>query len=386
MKLYAFELGRKRHLCFSELVAILGEENLVEKNNDTAIFKLDLPDPEAMQDRLGGTIKIIEILDHSKTLNDKDLKDPIQKILEKDFRDHEGKIPFAINILNFKNPRDINIKELLNFSKKILKSLGNNARFINKNFKNTPPSTIFKSRVIKKGIDINIIRTNDGFAIGKTVTIQNIDLYSKRDFDKPWRDAKIGMLPPKLAQILINLAGPNTSTIYDPFCGTGTVLMEGLLMNKTVVGSDISPRLVDYSQKNCEWLEKEYETSSDYKTFEKDAQLLEKDDILNALDAIITEGYLGPPLSSTPSPEKIAEIFAELTTLHKNWLTNAYEITPPNCKIVMCKTAYKVGEKIEHFPDFEELAKSAGYEITKTFTYERPNQIVIRDIAILEKI
>jgi len=52
----------------------------------------------------------------------------------------------------------------------------------------------------------------------------------------------------------------------------------------------------------------------------------------------------------------------------------------------MCKTAYKVGEKIEHFPEFEEIAQSAGYRVTNTFTYDRPDQIVIRDIAILKKI
>lgn len=362
-------------------MSILGEENLVEKNNDTAIFKIDLPDPKSMQDRLGGTIKIIEVIERSNNI-----KGTIQKMLEKDFTNHEGKIPFAINILNFKNPRQINIKELLSFSKKILKSLGNNARFINKNFKNTPPSTIFKSRVIEKGIDINIIRQDNGFAIGKSVTIQNIDSYSKRDFDKPWRDAKVGMLPPKLAQILINLASPNTKTIYDPFCGTGTVLMEGMLTGKTVVGSDIESKLVDYSQKNCEWLEKEYDTSAPYKVFTKDAQLLDKEDIPNALDAIITEGYLGPPLTKTPPPERRSQIFAELSELHLNWLSNIHKITNPNCKIVMCKTAYKDGEKIEHFPDFDELAHAAGFEVTKTFTYERPNQIVIRDIAILEKI
>lgn len=362
-------------------MSLLGKENFVEKGADTAIFKLDLDNPQDLQDKLGGTIKIMEILDKTK-----DIQSSIKKILEKDFSNHEGKIPFAINILNFKNPRQINIKELLSFSKKILKSLGNNARFINKNFKNTPPSTIFKSRVIEKGIDINIIKQDSGFAIGNTVSIQNIDSYSKRDFDKPWRDAKVGMLPPKLAQILINLAGPNTKTIYDPFCGTGTVLMEGLLMGKTVVGSDIDAKLVDYSEKNCEWLEKEFNTSNAHKVFTKDAQLLDKDDIPNALDAIITEGYLGPPLSNTPSEERRDEYFAELAELHKNWLTNAYEITPPNCKIVMCKTAYKVGERIEHFPDFEKIAESAGFEVTKTFTYDRPNQIVIRDIGILEKI
>lgn len=383
MNLFAFELGRKRHLCFSELIAFLGEKNLVEKNIDTAIFKLDLVDPQALQSQLGGTIKIMEILDRPALKN---LKPAIQKVLESQFRNHKGKVSFAINTLNFKRLRDINIKELLNFSKKILKSLGINSRFINKDFKNTPPSAIFKSKIIKKGIDLNIIRTHDGLALGKTVTIQNIDSYSLRDYSKPKRDPHIGMLPPKLAQILINLAGPDTSTIYDPFCGTGTVLTEGLLMKKEVVGSDISSKLVDYSKTNCEWLEREFGTTHSYRIFEKNAREISQKSIPEKIDAIITEGYLGPALSSPPSPEKIKEIFAELTDLHKNWLKAVHSATSKNCKIVMCKTAYRIGEKIEHFPEFEEIAQSAGYRVTDTFTYDRPDQIVIRDIAILEKI
>ena len=137
MNLFAFELGRKRHLCFSELIALLGEKNLVEKNIDTAIFKLDLADPQALQSQLGGTIKIMEILDRPTPEN---LKPGIKKVLESQFRNHKGKVSFAVNALNFKRLRDINIKELLNFSKKILKSFRLNSRFVNKNFKSASSS------------------------------------------------------------------------------------------------------------------------------------------------------------------------------------------------------------------------------------------------------
>jgi len=191
MNLYAFELGRKKELCFGELIAVLGEKNLVQRNLDTAIFKLK--DIEGLQDRLGGTIKIIEIFDHVPKAQ---IPASIEKKLKRFFKNHSGKIPFSISVLSFKDRKAINIKELLNFSKKIIKSLGFNCRFVNKGPVSPKPSTIYKARVVEKGIDICAINGGDKVYLGRTITIQNIDSYSKRDFDKPGRDAKVGMTPP----------------------------------------------------------------------------------------------------------------------------------------------------------------------------------------------
>ncbi len=382
MNLYAFELGRQKKLCFAELETLLGKQNLIELNLDTAIFKLNEINPEDLQNQLGGTIKIIKITEVLKNSKIETLKTSLKTNLTKEFENKTGKIPFSISTLSFLNKKEINIKILLMTGKKILKSLNLNSRFINKNFQNTKPSTIFKSKVIEKGIDLNIIKGKSKIYLGKSVSIQNIDNYSKRDFEKPCRDAKIGMLPPKLSQIMINLAG-ETKTIFDPFCGTGTILMEGLLMNKTVIGSDISEEMKKYSIKNCEWLIENFNLNKNlkYKVFAKDSRLLTKKDLPEKIDAIITEGYLGTPLSQVPSSEKIEKIFRELSNLHLNWLTTIKKLT--NCKIVMCTTAIKTPSKIIHLPYFEEIAKTAGYKIENNFTYSRENQIVIRDIKIL---
>jgi len=379
MNLYAFELGRKKELSTAELISVLGEENLVEKNLDTAIFKLKDINPQELQDRLGGTIKIIEIFE---TLPNLDVKDKIKEHLEENFKDSSGKIPFSISILSIKNLRKINIKDLLNYSKKMLKSIGLNSRFVNKNFKNTRPSTIFKAKVIQKGVDINIIQGNKEMFLGKTIAIQNINDYSKRDFDKPKRDMKVGMLPPKLSQILINLAG-NPKTIYDPFCGTGTVLMEGLLMGKDVVGSDISDRMVEYSKENTKWLKTEFNTDNSCKIFEKDARFITKKDLPGKIDAVITEGYLGQALESAPNQKLQETIFRELANLHFNWLKAISQVTPQSCKIVMCVAAFRVRNRIIHLPRFKEIAEENGYKIINTFTYDRPDQFVARDIKIL---
>ncbi len=382
MNLYAFELGRKKELCLAELKQVLGEKNLLEHNLDTAIFKLGDFDAQKLQDQLGGTIKIVKIFSSSQKPNFETI---IREHLENNFKDRSGKIVFALSTLSFKNPRDINIKQLLNFSKKILKSLGLNNRFVNKNFQNTKPSTIYKARVIEKGIDLNIIKGNKEIFIGETVSIQNIDDYSKRDYDKPKRDATNGMLPPKLAQIMINLAG-NSDTIFDPFCGTGTILIEGLLMSKNVVGSDISDRMVKYTKENLAWTEKEFNTRSKHRVFSKDARFLTHADLPEHISAVITETYLGNPQLKLPDQNEREKIFRELANLHLNWLVAANKITPSNCPIVMCVTAFKVGKSFEFLLRFPELAKTAGYKITASYIYDRPDQIVAREIVILQKI
>ena len=57
--------------------------------------------------------------------------------------------------------------------------------------------------------------------LGQTLVVQPFKVLSKRDFGRPARDDHSGMLPPKLAQIMINLARRNddisTKTILDPF-------------------------------------------------------------------------------------------------------------------------------------------------------------------------
>ena len=387
MDKYAFEIGRQKNLCLGELLAVLGEENLVEKNLDTAIFSLGDINTQDLQNSLGGTIKIVKIIDFIEKGQPKEIqiKNTIEDLLVETLTDASGKIPFAISTLNFKNPRAINIKELLNFSKKIIKSLGLNARFVNKNFMPPPPSTIFKARIVEKGVDINLISSTEGLYVGKTVAIQNIDNYTARDYDKPARDAKVGMLPPKLAQIMINLAGTDTKTIYDPFCGTGTISLEAMLMGKDTVGSDIEERLVEYSERNLSWGKEYFDLHSNYNLFTKDARFITKNDLPQNIDAVITEGYLGPALSHFPDADEREKIFRELENLHLNWLSTIHKITPKNCKIVMCATSFNDNGITIHMPHLEKVAQNAGYKVKEIFKYSRPDQIVVRDIVVLEK-
>ncbi|UCE28580.1 MAG: hypothetical protein JSV85_04675 [Candidatus Bathyarchaeota archaeon] len=58
-------------------------------------------------------------------------------------------------------------------------------------------------------------------------------------------------MPAKLARCMVNLAQPKAGElVLDPFCGTGTVLVEAGLMDCRVIGLDVQPRMVIGSFRN----------------------------------------------------------------------------------------------------------------------------------------
>ncbi len=88
--------------------------------------------------------------------------------------------------------------------------------------------------------------------MARTIWVQDIDAYTRRDMSRE-RSMKVGMMPPKLAQIMINLAtkGNKTLSIWDPFCGLGTTLIEADHMGyEKLKGSDISPDMVSATTTN----------------------------------------------------------------------------------------------------------------------------------------
>jgi tRNA G10 N-methylase Trm11 len=89
--------------------------------------------------------------------------------------------------------------------------------------------------------------------IGHTLACQDIDAYAGRDIGKS-RDMTVGMMPPKLVQMMINISDtPRNSAIYDPFCGLGTTLIEAANMGfNSLFGSDISREMAVSSQKSLE--------------------------------------------------------------------------------------------------------------------------------------
>lgn len=255
--------------------------------------------------------------------------------------------------------------------------------------------------------------------------IQDIEAYARRDRGRPHADPGTGMLPPKVAQMLINLSlGPPASatrpsssrseatagrpggTIYDPFCGVGTIPMEALLMGLTVAASDASPKQVERTRENLGWLSRVFQDSGlmaqNSKVFVHDiAKALPPVD-RGSIDAIATEGWLGPPLRHSPSPKEINRIAAEVLGLLLALLQHALPLLRPGGCLVLTVPAFRVGKRLLHFPieDIrvrgwarESLVSDAWMShplfreaARGTLLYGRPDAIVLREIVRFRKV
>jgi tRNA (guanine10-N2)-dimethyltransferase len=248
------------------------------------------------------------------------------------------------------------------------------------------------------------------------IGVQDIDAYARRDQARPARDAKVGMLPPKLAQILINLCGPlpEGSRILDPFCGTGVVLQEALLMGYSAYGTDLNPRMIDYSKKNLEWLrENELSPSRGHSeaTAEKqgaspvttgasnpsprsDSIQLSQGDATSfswdlPIDAVACECYLGQPMSQPPVEIKLKSEKQECSSIILGFLKNLSSQIKPGTPVVIAIPAWLRPDGSYHRMNLVDEIKDMGYNVTSNsrrgLLYYREGQIVARDIIILRK-
>jgi tRNA G10 N-methylase Trm11 len=387
---YFFHLGNNPTLSIAEISAVFGydrnydilSENILIMENDSEI------DGQSLIRRLGGTIKVGVIADSLKRVNTETLVEKISQMI----KPSEGKFKFGISYYGHEK---LNIKPVGMEIKKFLKEKDISCRWVISRDAILSSVVVGQNKLDTKGIEIVLIQKSNELLIGRTLAVQPFKELSQRDYGRPDRDDQSGMLPPKLAQIIINLArAPKDKTLLDPFCGSGTVLMEAMLMGyKKMVGSDISEKAVSDSKKNIEWTRKKFPISQ-YPNFpisQIDATALSKKIQSNSIDAIVTEPYLGPQRGKI----EVKQTVRELENLYSKALREFEIILKRGGTIVMLFPVIYGGNFLK--PDLrsfkvvsplpENLIRNKYIKLTprNTIVYGRPGQRVWREIVILEK-
>ncbi len=244
--LYAFTLGREWKISLAELMAIFGTESYQSHTETIAIFQIVGYSSEQLQRKfltIGGSIRIIEVLwDSSAATFPTDVIEYIK------ISKPTGKIDFALGAYGVEfRLSDIGLR-----IKQTLKENGTSIRLVNQLNENINAASFKKEKLSKTGYEYNLIVIGSDGYIGRTLACQDIDAYTKRDTAKS-RDMVTGMMPPKLVQMMINIAiawekisnKTNPVSIYDPFCGLWTTLIEAANMGiSRVYGSDLSSDMV----------------------------------------------------------------------------------------------------------------------------------------------
>ena len=285
---YIFHLGRIPALSIAEIQAVFKKMkvNYTTDFVNSKVLILDVKNEIDFGDllpQMGGTIKITKLLGEYENLNETlekvayaikelDIKRPGKKIIGYSiyFTQNEGKDK-ALEIL----------EEVKNKFTAIKKSPSQNSsiRIVHPGRSmELNSASVFKNKMIKKGAEFNFLFLNNKIILSKTTVVQDIESYSQRDYERPKKDARIGMMPPKLAQIMVNLARVKKGeVILDPFCGVGTILQEALLNDYRIIGSDANGEQIASSKENLKWLETKYILEyPDYKIFQADIKSISK--------------------------------------------------------------------------------------------------------------
>ncbi len=224
--------------------------------------------------------------------------------------------------------------------KKELVRIGASARFVAAQHNELALSSVVvtKNNLLDEGnAEWVIIHEGDRWHVGKTRGVQKFEEFSQRDWDRPNRDMLVGLLPPKIARIMIHLSEtPPSATILDPFCGLGTILQEALHLGYThVYGSDLEQKQIDSTKENLAWLSEEKNLSlQNVLLLSCQAQNVSRCFPHVVFDAIVTEPYLGPIMNhrSTHVDTKIQN---DLCSLYIDSLREWKKMLKKNGRVVV---------------------------------------------------
>lgn len=403
---YFFVLGSNPTLSSAEIAAVFGDKNYDLLPNNILIVDIEKElSVKKLIYHLGGTIKIGKVIGELENLNLQKILEIIKQNLPSKF---DGKFKFGFSDYSHKK---INLKVLGMETKKFLSENNISSRWVTSREAVLSSVVVEQNKLIDKGIEI-ILAGREKIIIGQTLAVQPFKDLSFRDYGRPARDDMSGMLPPKLAQIMINLAGIKNHEVLllDPFCGSGTILTEAMLMNFTnLLGADIAVKAVEDTKKNIEWTIKNYELPNssngsqvtNYELINKDVLDLSESVKENSVNAIITEPYLGPQRGRV----EFKKVIALLEDLYSKSLIEFYKILKTGGRVVMVwpmftKSSLDKGgagdysllninyngfKIINPIPDSLRNNKLIKLTNRNTIIYGREGQKVWREIVVMEK-
>lgn len=389
-------LGRQAGISLAELEAMYGADSVHSIEKYAAIIDSSEPLP---QTRLGGTMKSAEVIARLENSDANQAFAHIQSMIVSyaDEKVFDGKIQLGFSLYGFRAQKNWLLKKTLEV-KKVLKKAGRSVRVIENKAEALEAAQILYNKLTgPQGIEFLVIRDGASVILAQTTGVQDIDAYAERDFGRPMRDAFVGMLPPKLAQIMINLAKPaDDATILDPFCGTGVVLQEAMLMHNPVYGTDLSEKMIRYSRDNLNWIQEKEQLKAPWYLEEADATT---HTWRQPLDTVVCETYLGTPLSSLPDHARLVKIMNEANDIAERFLQNlAHQIQPgtllcialpawyaPNAPSIRKDSPFLHLKMLDHLSDLGYNRLEFVHASKSELIYHREDQIVARELTILEK-
>jgi tRNA (guanine10-N2)-dimethyltransferase len=164
-----------------------------------------------------------------------------------------------------------------------------------------------------------------------------------------------GVLMPRVALALVNIAKPDIS-LFDPFCGTGGILIEAGLIGLKAIGGDMQRKILLGAKMNLDHYNVEY-----YLMFEDACGLALRD---NCIDAVVTD----PPYGRSAAIKALS-----LEYMLGKSLKEVYRVLKPGRRAIF------ISER-----PLEKLVQEAGFEVVELHI-QRVHKSLTRRMLVLRK-
>lgn len=354
---YFFFLGSTTDLCWAELTSVLSKFKLPSADRVTTdLAKLELKTKLSdqtlvdLQNTLGGTVKIVSTTKQTDTLEADKITDIVLDFLIQDK-------PKRFTISEY--GRDHLPTQELDIYKQLLKEKGIKSSYASASRKGA------NAAQLKRGLEeLYILQISNQLFFGWTETVQDVDAWAKRDVKKPARDRQKGMLQPKVARMMLNLALGDTpaseAVVLDPFVGTGTILIEAAELGfQYVFGADFSDQAIIQANMNLSWWQKQTSNTFHYELVRKEVSHLSKRDFPQSITHVVTEPFLG---KLRPSPQQLPNIQKGLVKLYKGMIKGWQQTLEPGTRLAILLPAWEIKGKIFELDETYKDLERAGFK------------------------
>jgi tRNA G10 N-methylase Trm11 len=381
-------LGSHPTLSLAELAVVTGKSPHIT-HHDVAIFDDIDPDLVQLNARLGGVQRLGVIIGSVTAWN----HDELAAFLSADLAEQcsSGKISFGFSVFDCGNTAATadarrNTQALGIETKQHLKLLERSARYVISKSPTLSSIVVRTNHLLDRGAEYCFLVTPTEILIGKTIAVQDAEAWSTRDFGRPRRNAKQGMLPPKLSRMMMNYADVDFSraTVFDPFCGSGTILMEAALLGaSSLIGSDINADAITDTEENLAWLETQHVSVPPMQLITASAQTVAQHITPQSVDCIVTETYLGRPRKGTETKKEVDDAIAYVANLYAETFSALLPCLKPGATLVIASPVHVFDGKDVTF-DTRAILEPLGYRHNplpyEPLVYRHTDQLVGRRI------
>lgn len=370
---YLLQMGRLPELGRYEIQQTFPQGSAIQQLTDQYLM-VEMAENSQIFDILeqtGGVIKAYQVM--TETTEESTFQDSIVADLAAD-----RTTDFSI----FYQPHKDSLPQMKEV-KKALKEHDLSGRYVTSSPGGLSASILIHHKVTEYGI----LKIEDTYYLAKGIWTQNIDHWTVKDIQKPNRDPEKGMLPPKLARMMVNFLSPEiknlpSKRLYDPFCGTGTILIEASELGWSVIGSDIAQSSVNQTGENMHWFYEYTKLPPDSVLFTSDATHTSKEQTNGLVNAIVTEPFLG---KQQPKPDQLPNVFKGLEKLYWGALKKWTQLLVPGGEVILITPLVMNGEKRFSLEKMIDKSRELEYSILSgPLMYSREHTIVQRAIYHLK--